>query len=78
MYEQISHSLLNDILTQYKQPQGEDWQHFYTRLGANFYAIHSLFQHLYGQRPDFKEQLGKLVSVLAQQYAQRTRQRPGA
>ena len=71
MYEQISHSLLNDILTQFKQPQGEDWQHFYTRLGANFYAIHSLFQHLYGQRPDFKEQLGKLVSVLAQQYAQR-------
>ncbi|WP_124552962.1 alpha-amylase family protein [Methylophilus methylotrophus] len=71
MYEQISHSLLNDILTQFKQPKGEDWQHFYTRLGANFYAIHSLFQHLYGQRTDFKEQLGKLVNVLAQQYAQR-------
>lgn len=71
MYEQISHSLLNDILTQFKQPKGEDWQHFYTRLGANFYAIHSLFQHLYGQRADFKEQLAKLVSVLAQQYAQR-------
>lgn len=71
MYEQISHSLLNDILTQFKQPKGEDWQHFYTRLGANFYAIHSLFQHLYGQRADFKVQLGKLVNVLAQQYAQR-------
>lgn len=71
MYEQISHSLLNDILTQFKQPKGEDWQHFYTRLGANFYAIHSLFQHLYGQRPDFKEQLAKLVSVLTQQYSQR-------
>jgi amylosucrase len=71
MYEQISHSLLNDILTQCKQPKGEDWQHFYTRLGANFYAIHSLFQHLYGQREDFKAQLGKLVTVLTQQYAQR-------
>lgn len=71
MYEQISHSLLNDILTQFKQPKGEDWQHFYTRLGANFYAIHSLFQHLYGQRDDFKAQLGKLVTVLAQQYARR-------
>lgn len=71
MYEQISHSLLNDILTQFKQPKGEDWQHFYTRLGANFYAIHSLFQHLYGQRADFKEQLAKLVSVLTQQYSQR-------
>jgi amylosucrase len=71
MYEQISHSLLNDILTQFKQPKGEDWQHFYTRLGANFYSIHSLFQHLYGQREDFKTQLAKLVAVLSQQYAQR-------
>jgi amylosucrase len=71
MYEQISHSLLNDILTKHKQPQGEDWQHFYTRLGANFYAIYSLFQHLYGQREDFKPQLASLVSVLSRQYAQR-------
>jgi amylosucrase len=71
MYEQISHSLLNDILTKHKQPQGEDWQHFYTRLGANFYAIYSLFQHLYGQREDFKLQLASLVSVLSRQYAQR-------
>lgn len=71
MYEQISHSLLNDILTKHKQPHGEDWQHFYTRLGANFYAIYSLFQHLYGQREDFKPQLANLVSVLSRQYAQR-------
>lgn len=71
MYEQISHSLLNDILTEVKQPKGEDWQHFYTRLGANFYAIYSLFQHLYGQREDFKPQLASLVSVLSRQYAQR-------
>lgn len=71
MYEQISHSLLNDILTQLKQPKGEDSQHFYTRLGANFYAIYSLFQHLYGQRDDFKPQLANLVSVLSTQYAQR-------
>jgi amylosucrase len=71
MYEQISHSLLNDILTQVKQPKGEDWQHFYTRLGANFYAIYSLFQHLYGQREDFKSQLSNLVGVLSKQYAQR-------
>ncbi len=71
MYEQISHSLLNDILTQLKQPPAKDWQHFYTRLGANFYAIYSLFQHLYGQREDFKPQLANLVAVLAEQYAQR-------
>lgn len=71
MYEQISHSLLNDILTQLKQPKGHDWQHFYTRLGANFYAIYSLFQHLYGQREDFKDQLRALVSVLSEHYAAR-------
>lgn len=71
MYEQISHSLLNDILTKHKQPQGEDWQHFYTRLGANFYAIYSLFEHLYGQREDFKPQLANLIAVLSRQYAQR-------
>jgi amylosucrase len=71
MYEQISHSLLNDILTQLKQPPAKDWQHFYTRLGANFYAIYSLFQHLYGHRDDFKPQLAHLVAVLSEQYAQR-------
>lgn len=71
MYEQISHSVLNEILSSLKQPTGKDWQYFYTRLGANFYAIHSLFQHLYGHRQDFKTQLGRLVEVLAKQYAQR-------
>lgn len=71
MYEQISHSLLNDILLEFKQPEGENWQHFYARLGANFYAIHSLFQHLYGHREDFKAQMSKLVAVLAQHFAQR-------
>jgi amylosucrase len=71
MYEQISHAVLNEILSSFKQPAGKDWHYFYTRLGANFYAIYSLFQHLYGQREDFKPQLGRLVEVLATQYAQR-------
>lgn len=71
MYEQISHSLLNDILSEFKQPKGEDWHHFYTRLGANFYAIHSLFQHLYGHRDDFKPQMAKLVGVLAKHFGER-------
>ncbi|MDX1812279.1 MAG: hypothetical protein R3240_10050, partial [Gammaproteobacteria bacterium] len=57
MYEQVSHSLLNDILNNLKTDISKrDLRHFYTRLGANFYAIHSLFENLYGQRPDFKEQ----------------------
>lgn len=70
MYEQISHSLLNEILTRLdpeivKQPK---MRYFYTRLGANFYAIHSLFDKLYGGRSDFKEQMQKLVETMARQY----------
>lgn len=73
MYEQQSHSLLNSILDQLEPDiRKRDIRHFYTRLGANFYAIYSLFQHLYGQRDDFEAQLLKLVNVLASQYIQRS------
>jgi hypothetical protein len=58
MYEQVSHALLNDILDELSSEIcREDLRHFYTRLGANFYAIHSLFFHLYGHREDFKAQI---------------------
>jgi len=74
MYEQVSHSLLNDILLKLdpeivKQPK---LRYFYTRLGANFYAIHSLFELLYGGRPDFNEQMQKLVETMARQYIARS------
>ncbi len=74
MYEQVSHSLLNEILIKLdpeiiKQPK---MRYFYTRLGANFYAIHSLFELLYGGRPDFKEQMQKLVETMAHQYIARS------
>jgi len=74
MYEQVSHSLLNDILLKLdpeivKQPK---LRYFYTRLGANFYAIHSLFELLYGGRPDFNEQMQKLVETMAHQYIARS------
>ena len=74
MYEQVSHSLLNEILIKLdseivKQPK---MRHFYTRLGANFYAIHSLFQLLYRERPDFKAQMQKLVETMARQYIARS------
>jgi len=69
MYEQVSHSLLNEILTDLKpEIHEEDLRHFYTRLGANFYSIHSLFTILYGKRDDFKEQMQKLVETMARQY----------
>ncbi len=72
MYEQISHSLLNDILVELRQKsKPQNLQLFYTRLGANFYAIYSLFNTLYGNRPDFKEQMRNLVETLMRQYATR-------
>ena len=73
MYEQASHSLLNEILIELKPEIGNmRLRHFYTRLGANFYAIHSLFHLLYGERPDFKEQMVSLVETLALRYIERS------
>ena len=72
MYEQVSHTLLNNILNQIKpEISKQDLRHFYTRLGANFYAIHSLFQRLYGDRPDFEQQALHLVETMARQYIKR-------
>jgi len=72
MYEQVSHSLLNRILDQL-DPEflKYDLRHFHTRLGANFYAIYSLFQLLYGKRDDFEEQMVRLVEIMATNYLQR-------
>ena len=72
MYEQVSHTLLNDILNRIKpEISDEDLRHFYTRLGANFYGIHSLFQKLYGDRDDFVEQAQHLVETMALKYIKR-------
>ena len=72
MYEQASHALLNEILYKLKPEIGNmRLRHFYTRLGANFYAIHSLFHLLYGERSDFKEQMVSLVETLALRYIDR-------
>ncbi len=72
MYEQISHSLLNEILDELKpEIRRQNLRHFYTRLGANFYAIHSLFDQLYGNREDFREKIIELVEVLASRYIER-------
>ena len=73
MYEQVSHSLLNDILNRMDQnPCEQDLRYFFTRLGANFYAIHNLFYRLYGHRSDFDDQMYKLVDTLTQQYINRS------
>ena len=49
-----------------------DLRHFYTRLGANFYAIYTLFDRLYGHREDFEDQLVALVNVMAGKYISRS------
>lgn len=75
MYEQVSHTLLNDILNRIKpEISEEDLRYFYTRLGANFYGIHSLFQRLYGDRDDFTEQAQSLVETMARQYIKRRKE----
>ncbi|MBF0265419.1 MAG: alpha-glucosidase C-terminal domain-containing protein [Gammaproteobacteria bacterium] len=72
MYEQVSHSLLNEILNKMdKNLCEQDLRYFFTRLGANFYAIHNLFQRLYGHRSDFNDQMFKLVETLTQKYLER-------
>jgi amylosucrase len=73
MYEQIAHSLLNAILDDLKpEIRRQDLRHFYTRLGANFFAIHSLFSTLYGHRDDFAAQMLKLVETMAKGYIDRS------
>ena len=72
MYEQVSHTLLNDILIRLDpEIKQQQIRHFYTRLGANFYSIYSLFHVLYGKRDDFEEQAQRLVETLAMQYIMR-------
>jgi amylosucrase len=72
MYEQASHALLNEILSELKPEIGNyRLRHFYTRLGANFYSIYSLFRQLYGHRSDFKGQMVRLVETLAARYVER-------
>jgi len=73
MYEQVSHSLLNEILIALKPEiiKQHNMRYFYTRLGANFYSIHSLFHLLYGSRNDFKAQMQHLVESMARQYIAR-------
>lgn len=72
MYEQESHSLLNEILNKLNpELQDPELRYFFTRLGANFYSIHHLFHRLYGEREDFKEQMCKLVKTLTRQYIKR-------
>lgn len=72
MYEEVSHSLLNDILNRLKPEISEqDLRHFYTRLGANFYGIYNLFHRLYGERDDFEAQIQRLVETMARQYIKR-------
>jgi len=73
MYEQVSHHLLNTILDRLNPNiNGEGLRYFYSRLGANFYAIHSLFRRLYGHRQDEDQQMLALVEIMARRYTERS------
>ena len=72
MYEQVSHATLNKILDELKpEIRKTELRFFYSRLGANFFAIHSLFDRLYGNRADFYPQIRNLVEVMAKNYIDR-------
>ena len=72
MYEQVSHSLLNSVLTKLDpEIRKKELRYFYTRLGANFYAIYSLFEVLYGKRDDFESRMQQLVESMARNYLSR-------
>lgn len=72
MYEPLSHATLNRILDELKpEIRKNELRFFYSRLGANFYAIYSLYERLYGNRADFYPQLRNLVEVMAKNYIQR-------
>ncbi|MDP5253030.1 MULTISPECIES: alpha-amylase family protein [unclassified Vibrio] len=73
MYEPVSHTLLNQIFDDLAPKLGEkELRFFYSRLGANFYAIHGLFERLYGNRDDFYPHLRHLVEVLTINYIERS------
>ncbi|MDX1694681.1 MAG: alpha-amylase family protein [Ketobacteraceae bacterium] len=72
MYEQVSHATLNRILDELEpEIRKNELRFFYSRLGANFYAIYSLYERLYGNRSDFYPQLKNLVEVMARSYIAR-------
>lgn len=72
MYEPFSHATLNRILDELKpEIRKNELRFFYSRLGANFYAIFSLYERLYGNRADFYPQLRSLVEVMAKNYIHR-------
>ncbi len=72
MYEQISHARLNRILDDLDpQLRGRNMRHFFTRLGANFYSLYSIWFRLYGRREDFDATTQELVEMMARNYLHR-------
>ncbi len=72
MYEQFSHAVLNEILDGLDL-DGElhELRPFLTRLGANFYGIHALFDTLYGEHPGAEDCRVRLVDTMARAYLAR-------
>ena len=72
MYEPHTQAMLQRILNTISDEFNDcTSQIFLSRLGANFYSMHALFQKLYGDRPDAEAKLTELITALARSYQQR-------
>lgn len=72
MYEPHTQAMLQRILNSVNAgSDGDTSQVFHSRLGANFYSMHALFQQLYGSRGDAEAKLTELIAALARSYQQR-------
>lgn len=63
--------LLTRLRARFPEASPADWEPFETRLSAHFERLSALLSSLYGQRPDFPEQLEGLVESAARSWLAR-------
>ncbi|MEO1099411.1 MAG: alpha-amylase family glycosyl hydrolase [Bacteroidota bacterium] len=71
MFNPKAHSLLKEIINDLPSAIRQD-EDFVFRLAANFSGLYQRFQDLYGSKYSFEGALGQLVTVLANQYNNRS------
>jgi len=75
MYDPASHAVLNELLDDLPEPlEGPGIRHFTSRLGANFYSLHQLYQRLYGHRDDAERGLQQIVHRLVHRFRERAQE----
>ncbi|MEO0553920.1 MAG: alpha-amylase family glycosyl hydrolase [Bacteroidota bacterium] len=71
MFNPKAHNLLKEIINDLPSAIRQD-EDFVFRLAANFSGLYQRFQDLYGSKYSFEGALGQLVTVLANQYNNRS------